>query len=156
MSSADVGGAGVTYRDVVEGIRTAQATYAQALDDGRIDDLAAVFTADGVVDIQGVGVIEGREAIRRTYEGWRPASPQRHLISNLHVTAWDEREATASTDVVLVQLRDGAWGISFVARYEDTVRNEDGVWRFARRSTRFAGAPDLAGVGSGRQESTSG
>jgi|1186.fasta_scaffold41872_2 uncharacterized protein (TIGR02246 family) len=130
----------VTYTDVAEGIRRAQATYAQALDGGRIDELAAAFTEDGVVDIEGMDAIEGRAAIRATYEGWKPTSPQRHLVSNLHVTRWNEREATATADVVLVQLRDGAWAITFVARYTDVVRNEDGVWRFARRATRFASA----------------
>lgn len=136
----------VSYVDVVEGIRRAQATYAQAIDSGRTDDLAAIFTEDGVVDLEGIGVFEGRETIRRTYEGWKPTVPQRHLVSNLLVTSWDEREATATADVALASLREGAWQISFVARYEDTVRNEDGVWRFARRTTRFAGAPDLAGA----------
>jgi ketosteroid isomerase-like protein len=133
-------GTAVTYAEVAEGIRRAQATYARSLDGGRIDDLAAVFTEDGVVDIEGMDAIVGREAIRATYEGWKPRSPQRHLVANLHVTEWNEREATATTDVVLVQLRDGAWVITFVARYTDVVRNEDGVWRFARRTTRFAAA----------------
>lgn len=136
----------VSYVDVVEGIRRAQATYAQAIDGGRTDDLAAIFTEDGVADIEGVGVIEGRETIRRTYAGWTSTTPQRHVVSNLLVTGWDEHEATATADVALVQLREGAWQVSVVARYEDTVRNEDGVWRFARRITRFAGAPDLAGA----------
>jgi hypothetical protein len=34
----------VTYAEVTEGVRSAQATYAQSLDGGRIDDLAAAFT----------------------------------------------------------------------------------------------------------------
>lgn len=156
MTSTGVKTGTVTYSDVVEGVRRAQAAYAQAVDDGRTDDLAEVFTADGVVDLEGVGVIEGRDAIRRTYEGWKPTSPQRHLVSNLHVTTWDEREATATTDVALLQLHDGGWRIAFVARYRDTVRNEDGVWRFARRTTRFAGTPDLGGAAEEAAGSTGG
>jgi uncharacterized protein (TIGR02246 family) len=136
-----------TYADVAEGIRRAQATYAQALDGGRPDELAAAFTEDGVVDLEGMAPVEGRAAIRATYEGWKPTAPQRHIVSNLLVTEWDDEQATATTDVVLLQLRGGAWVITFVARYTDVVRNEAGVWRFARRTTRFVGAPDLTGAG---------
>lgn len=136
----------MSYVDVVEGVRRAQSAYAEAIDAGRSDDVAAVFTEDGVVDVEGMDPLVGRETIRRTYAGWDPAGSQRHLIANLHVTAWNEQEATATADVVLLKQGDGGWGISLVGRYEDTVRNEDGVWRFARRTTRFAGgAPGFDG-----------
>ena len=127
----------MSFEQVIEGIRTAQATYAQALDDGRVAEIPDVFTEDGVVDIEGVGVYEGREAIRAAYADWAPRSPQRHMISNVLVTEWSADEARATSDVALLQLRDSGWVIFMVARYDDTVRNEHGTWRFSRRTTRF-------------------
>jgi ketosteroid isomerase-like protein len=136
--------AALSYADVVEGVRRAQATYAQALDNARIDELAAVFTEDGVVDLEYVGVFEGRETIRATYEGWKPTAPQRHLVSNLVVTEYTDTTASATADVVFTSLVDGAWVIGMVARYGDELRREpDGVWRFSRRATRFVGDPGM-------------
>ena len=50
--------------------------------------------------------------------------------------------AAAGASIVhcpLTSIRYGSALESF-ARYTDVVRNEDGVWRFARRTTRFAAA----------------
>jgi ketosteroid isomerase-like protein len=136
--------ASVSYADVVEGVRRAQATYAQALDNARIDELAEIFTEDGAVDLEYIGVFEGRETIRATYEGWKPTRPQRHLVSNLLVTEYTDTTATATADVVLSTQVEGAWVLGMVARYTDELRLEaDGVWRFARRTTRFVGDPGL-------------
>ncbi len=139
-----------TFEQVVEGIRAAQATYAQALDDGRIDDVAAIYCPDATADIEGVGVFEGRDAIREAYSGWKPKRPQRHLVSNLIVTDWSAREAQATTDVVLIQLQESGWAIYLVARYHDTVRNDDGTWRFHRRTIRFAGPAESTRVAEAR------
>ena len=129
-----------TYQEVIEGVRLAQATYAQALDDGRVGDVADVYAHDGVADIEGVGVFEGNDAVRQAYAGWAPTRPQRHMVSNLIITEWNDDEAQASTDVALMQLQDAGWSISIVARYQDTVRFEDGRWKFVRRTIRYAGA----------------
>lgn len=139
----------VSYEQVIEGIRRAQAMYAQALDDGRVGEVPDVFTEDGIVDIEGVGVYEGREAIRSAYADWAPRSPQRHIISNVLVTHWNAEEARATSDVVLLQLRDDAWVILMVARYDDTVRNENGTWRFTRRTTRYVSDAECAVVNAG-------
>jgi SnoaL-like domain len=142
----------VTYEQVVEGIRTAQATYAQALDDGRTDDVADIYARDGTADIEGVGVFAGRDAVRAAYSGWKPTRPQRHLVSNLLVADWGDDEAQATTDVVLIQLQDSGWVIHLVARYHDIVRLEDGTWRFVRRTIRFAGSEELARADGSRGE----
>jgi hypothetical protein len=140
----------VSFEQVIEAVRTAQATYAQALDDGRVAEVPDVFTEDGVVDIEGVGVYEGREAIRAAYADWAPKSPQRHIVSNVLVTEWSAEEARATSDVVLLQLRDSGWVIFMVARYDDTVRNEHGTWRFSRRTTRFVSDAERGVVNASR------
>ena len=56
-------GGGTTYAEVEEGVRSALAVYAQALDDGRTDDVVATFCPDGVCEIPGMGTHAGHEAL---------------------------------------------------------------------------------------------
>jgi ketosteroid isomerase-like protein len=124
----------VTFAEVSEGIRATIAAYTHALDDGRTDDVVACYCPDGTFDMAGMGTFEGHVALREAYEGWKPRKPQRHLVVNTHVTAWDEHEATALSDVVFILQGDGGWAVQFVARYLDTLHRTDGVWRFHRRA----------------------
>jgi hypothetical protein len=125
------------YADVVEGVRAAIAAYTQALDDGRTDDVVATFCADGACDIPGMGTHDGHDALRRAYAQWAPKRPQRHLVLNTLVTSWDAGEARATSDVVFLLKGEGGWAIQIVGRYDDTLRCEDGTWRFVHRVATF-------------------
>jgi ketosteroid isomerase-like protein len=131
MSSA------LTYADVVEGVRAAISTYTQALDDGRTDDVVATFCPDGVCDLPGLGTYEGHDALREAYRSWEPERPQRHLVLNTLVTAWDQNEARATSDVILILRGKSGWSIQLVGRYHDVLQRTDGGWRFLRRSATF-------------------
>ena len=122
-----------TFGEVVEGIRATIAAYTQALDDGRTDDVVATFCPDGGIDIPGLGTYEGTDALREAYAGWVPRRPQRHLVVNTLVTDWDEHQATATSDIVLLVEGKEGWAVQFVARYTDTLHHVDGTWRFHRR-----------------------
>jgi ketosteroid isomerase-like protein len=124
----------VVYAEVVEGIRATIAAYTHALDDGRTDDVVATYCPDGVFEMPDVGTFEGHDALREAYAGWAPRRPQRHLIVNTHVTEWNDREATALSDVVFILQGKDGWAIQFVARYRDTLHHVDGAWRFHRRA----------------------
>lgn len=124
----------MTYAEVVEGIRATIAAYTQALDDGRTDEVVATYCDDGTFEMPGQGTFEGHEALRGAYEGWKPRRPQRHLVLNTLVTAWDDHEATASSDVVLIVEGKDGWAIQFVARYRDVLHHTDTGWRFHRRT----------------------
>lgn len=126
-----------TYADVVAGVGAALASYAHALDDGRTDDVVDTFCADGAIEIPGLGTHVGHDALRAAYAGWAPVRPQRHLVVNTHVTEWDGDEATALSDVVFLLKKDAGWVVQLVGRYHDTLRNEDGRWRFRRRTATF-------------------
>jgi hypothetical protein len=131
----------LTFAEVAEGVRATLAAYAQALDDGRTDDVVATFCPDGVVDIPGMGTHAGHDALRVVYAGWVPRRPQRHLVVNTHVTDWNDHEATASSDVIfLLQGKDG-WAIQLVGRYDDTLHHDDGAWRFHHRAAEFVTDP---------------
>lgn len=125
----------MTHAEVAEGVRAAIATYTHALDDGRVDDIVATFCPDGCFELDGKGTVEGHEALRETYAGWAPSVPQRHMVVNTAVDEWDDHEASAISDVVLMVKGDAGWAVHFVARYRDTLHHDgDGVWRFHRRT----------------------
>jgi len=126
-----------TYAEVVEGVRAAMAAYAQALDDGRTDDVVATFCPDGVADIPGFGTFEGHAALHEAYSGWRPKRPQRHVVLNTLVTDWSDDRATASSDLLFVLRGDSGWTIQLVARYEDTLHRDGATWRFHHRAATF-------------------
>ena len=123
-----------TYTEVIEGVRATIAAYTQALDDGRTDDVVATYCPDGVFEMPELGTFEGHDALRAAYDGWKPKIPQRHLVVNTLVTDWDDREATAVSDVVFILKGESGWSIQLVARYRDTLHHEDGGWRFHRRT----------------------
>ena len=123
-----------TFTEVVEGIRATIARYTQALDDGRTDDVVATYCPDGAFELPGTGTFEGHDALRETYAGWVPRRPQRHLVANTLVTAWDDHEATATSDVALLIKGDAGWAVTFVARYHDVLHQDEGEWKFHRRT----------------------
>jgi hypothetical protein len=127
----------ITYADVVEGVRAAIAAYTHALDDGRTDDVVATFCADGVIDIPGMGAHDGHHELRAAYSRWKPRMPQRHLVVNTLVTDWSDHEAKATSDVVFLLKGDAGWAVQVVGRYHDTLRNENGTWRFRHRAAEF-------------------
>ena len=126
-----------TYADVAEGVRAAIASYTHALDDGRADDVVATYCADGGCDIPGLGTHEGHDALRAAYTGWQPKVPVRHLVANTHVTGWNEHEATATSDVVVLVQVESSWAIQVVGRYYDTLHYDGDAWRFHRRVAEF-------------------
>ncbi|MGO9856057.1 MAG: nuclear transport factor 2 family protein [Acidimicrobiales bacterium] len=127
----------MSYADIVEGIRATMAAYAQALDDGRSDDVVDTFCPDGGVEIPGMGTHEGHAALREAFTKWRPRRPQRHLVVNTHVTDWNEHEARASSDVIFILKGADGWSIELVGRYHDVLHQADGAWRFHRRTAAF-------------------
>ena len=125
----------ITFADVSEGVRATIARYTQALDDGRTDEVVDTFCPEGSIVLPGMGTHEGHDALRAAYDSWKPRRPQRHLVLNTLVDEWDDHEAAATSDVVLiVQNKEGAWSVGFVARYRDALRLDDGTWKFVRRT----------------------
>jgi SnoaL-like protein len=128
---------GTTYADVAEGVRAAIAAYTLALDDGRTDDVVATFCADGIVDIPGLGTHEGHDALREAFAKVEPRRPQRHLVLNTLVTDWNDEQASAISDIVLVLKGDTGWSVQLVGRYYDILRSDGGTWRFHHRKAEF-------------------
>jgi hypothetical protein len=131
------GAADLRFADVAEGVRAALAAYTLALDDGRTDDVVATFCPDGTFEAPGMGTHEGHDALRAAYDSWSPRRPQRHLVLNTHVTDWNEHEAHATSDVILMLQRDEGWKVQLVGRYDDTLHRDGDGWKFHRRVATF-------------------
>jgi ketosteroid isomerase-like protein len=127
----------ITFADVAEQVRALLAALAQAQDDGRTEDLIALYAEDGIVEVPDLGTFKGAPALRNAFANWAPAVPQRHIVANTLVTDWDGGLAKATSDVVLVQRGESGWAVTTVARYHDTFRNNDGTWALARRAMEF-------------------
>ena len=125
------------FADVAEGVRATIAAYTQALDDGRTDDVVATFCPDGGAEIPGLGAHQGHDALREAYARVAPRRPQRHLVLNTLVTDWNDHEAHATSDLVFLLQRDEGWAVQLVGRYEDTLHNDGGTWRFHHRAGTF-------------------
>lgn len=127
-----------TRADATTGVGAAIAAYTQALDDGRTDDVIATFCPDGECDMPGLGRHVGHEALTKAYAALRPVVPQRHLVFNLLLTRWDDREACATSDVALFLREESGWTVRLVGRYHDVLhRDSGGQWRFHSRRAEF-------------------
>ncbi len=136
-----------SFADIDAGVRATIAAYAQALDDGRADDVAATFCTDGACEMPGTALLEGRDAIREAFAGWAPTRPQRHLVSNTVISSWNSGEATTSSDIVfIVQGRNG-WKIQLVGRYHDMFRRNGDAWLIHHRRAEFVDPPERSGDG---------
>jgi 3-phenylpropionate/cinnamic acid dioxygenase small subunit len=125
-----------TFAEVAEGVRNAIATYAHALDDGRTDDVVALFCSDGVSAMPGMDSVAGHYELRVAYERWKPRVPQRHLVTNTVISAWSDDEATATSDLVFFVNNDAGWSVAMVGRYRDTLHRDGDSWKFHRRELR--------------------
>ncbi len=133
------------FADVAEGVRATIAAYTHALDDGRTDDVVATFFADGSCDIPGLGAFAGHDALREGYGRFQPKRRVRHLVVNTEITAWNDDEAHATSDVVVLVQGDAGWAIQVVGRYTDTLHRDHDHddargWRFHHRGATFAPA----------------
>jgi hypothetical protein len=85
-----------TYAEVFAGVYTAVAAHAQQQDAGNTDGIMALYTPDAVLEVPGMGVYEGAEAIRAAWDDWKPKGLQRHMPVNVVITDWDDEEAGRS------------------------------------------------------------
>jgi hypothetical protein len=129
--------------EVRELVRETVSAYAHAVDGGRFDDLLELFTADGVLEIQGEGVYAGREAIRGFVDGVgidlaaATEVPRiRHFTANLRIEVEDSTSARAQCYFLALTER----GVDHWGRYRDQLVRRGDRFLFAHRSVRTDGA----------------
>jgi len=130
-----------TFAEVFAGVYASTAAHSQHQDAGNTDGIMALYTPDAVLVVPGMGTFQGADAIRATWDAWKPRGLQRHIPFNIVITDWNDDEARVSTDVIqLVQPeKNGTWTAQMAARYLDVFRPVDGQWLFSRREDLFIG-----------------
>jgi len=132
--------------DDVEAIRALIHEYAERLDDGDLDGVAALF-ADSTWGSPGRGApLRGADQVRHAYDGvilYDGKPRTKHVITNVTVDiGGDVTSATArSYFTVLQALPDLPLQPIIAGRYHDRFERVDGGWRFADRQI----IPDLIG-----------
>lgn len=129
-----------------EEIRETLARYHHFGDSGKFAEMAALFAADGVLEVRGEQAVVGRDAIvdyltgvNRDVVALSDVPMLRHYSTNVTISVVSQHEATAaSAFLVLADTGLDHWG-----RYRDRLVPADGGWRFAHRLVRTDGyAPD--------------
>ena len=126
-----------------EQIRDTISRYNHAGDRGRLDELAACFAEDGVLEIAGTGEFEGRAAIIEQLkgvvaEGARASERPRvfHHVSSVKIELANSESASAySYFLVFTEIGLDHWG-----RYADRFERRGGDWKLAHRRVRVQGA----------------
>jgi ketosteroid isomerase-like protein len=120
-----------------EAIREVVAAYSHHADSGRFDELVALFSADGVLEIKGEPVVAGRDAIRaylggvgRDLAGTSTTQMIRHFVANLTIEVTAPVEARG--ECYFLVITDS--GVDHWGRYRDVYTREDDAWLFARRA----------------------
>ncbi|XVQ08166.1 nuclear transport factor 2 family protein [Spirillospora sp. CA-255316] len=136
-----------------ERVRNTLAAYTHAGDRGRIEDLAATFTEDGVLELRSGETRVGRDAIVAMLSGVaeRGSAPRggapgiiRHFVANLRFEEiTPERIRTAAYFLVMNAHGPDHWG-----RYRDTLVPVGDRWLFERRFVSVDGTAPGATFGS--------
>jgi 3-phenylpropionate/cinnamic acid dioxygenase small subunit len=128
--------------------------YAEALDDGPLEDWPEFFTEECLYLIQprdnfdlglpmAIMRCESRDMLRDRVTAVRETMMfeqryLRHQVTNLRVRSRETETLTASANFTVVEvLPDDLPRILMVGRYLDTLRREEETWRFVERRCVF-------------------
>ncbi len=129
----------------VEAITALVMAYAERLDLGDLDGVAALFAHATWRSPGRVEPLRGTAAVRRAYDGvllYDGVPSTRHLVTNLVVEVVAPDRATARSVFTVLQARpDFPLQAIISGRYHDAFERADGDWRFADRLI----LPDLIG-----------
>jgi SnoaL-like domain len=140
-----------------EGVRDTVAAYADAGDRFRLDDLAALFTEDGVLEVKGRSTAKGRSEIvamlggRSRTKSESTQNPERffirHFVTNLRfVTLEPDRAETTAYFLVLTPAGPDHWG-----RYRDVLVRREDRWLFEHRLAAVDAGPPGSWFAQGEQ-----
>jgi hypothetical protein len=122
-----------------EGIRDTLARYAHYADAGRFRELVALFTEDGVLEIDGRPPLQGRAAIETFLTGTRSDLREnlsqpfiRHHLSSVRIDLHGADTASAASYFLAITERGpDHWG-----RYRDRLVRAGDLWLFHQRRVR--------------------
>jgi hypothetical protein len=121
-----------------ESIRHTIASYTFFADQGRFDEVSALFADDGVLEVRGIGgaLVQGRGAIRDFFGGvgsdvvtTAPPGRMQHHVTSVRV---DIESPAAGAGFSYFTVMTGA-GVDHWGRYRDLFVPHDGRWLFSHR-----------------------
>jgi hypothetical protein len=122
-----------------EQVRDVIAEYCHAVDVPSLSRIVALFTDDGVLEIEGWSTGRTRQGIIDMFKSWRPAAPvsgaaaglrlSRHLVGSIRFH--EVRPDVVRTTSYFVRL--GTEGLAQWGRYNDVFRPVDGAWLIEHR-----------------------
>jgi 3-phenylpropionate/cinnamic acid dioxygenase small subunit len=120
--------------------------YAELLDAGELDAVAALFEHATWRSARTSEVLRGAEAVRHAYDGvilYEDGTPRtKHVITNVDIVCHDAPVASSRCTFTVLQATPGlALQPILAGRYHDEFELADGVWQFTDRLIH----PDLVG-----------
>jgi len=129
-----------------EAVRALVCAYAELLDAGDLDGVAALFDHGSFRSARDGSLRSGRAEVRAMYDSviiYEDGTPHtRHVLGNIEVRVDGASAASSCTFTVLQAGADGRSVAPVLAgRYVDRLERVAGAWRFAERVVH----PDLVG-----------
>ena len=117
----------------VIGVQDLFAQYAHRIDGRDFDSFGELFTADADYSLAG-NAQQGRDAIKAFLRSVMTNPGGTHIITNVSVRDDSGGVCTAAADYLLTRRpeADAPFAIVGVGKYDATVVQDDGAWRFAR------------------------
>ncbi|MEV6041440.1 nuclear transport factor 2 family protein [Nonomuraea sp. NPDC052116] len=114
------------------------ARYSHAFDEGRADEVAALFTEDGVFAREGAAPVVGRDGLAALVRAAAERAPgMRHVVSGILVEASEEGAVGQAYALALV-VGDADLRLATFGRYDDAFVPTPEGWRLrVRRFTPF-------------------
>ncbi len=121
----------------MEAIRTLRNQYHSCINDGRYDEIAALFTEDAVVELGYLARYEGLAAIDRGFRGM--GERERFFIKQYIHSHLVEVDGDCGTGKSYLEARYGRFGVSYLVsgRYDDAYVRHDGKWLFQAMIAEF-------------------
>lgn len=131
------------FADEIESIKQLKAEYCYAFDEARIDDLANLFTVDGVCEFgpNFGGTHVGRETIRIFFKTMPEADPaNRGSVAHTVTTPLiklDGDSATGKWYFSVLNARGSEQPLRIFGRYDEEYLRVADTWKFKRISIEF-------------------
>jgi SnoaL-like domain len=132
----------------LEEIKQLRYSFSWCLDTSTPDDLADLFTDDGVIDVGPWGRMEGQDAIRRGYgRAYRdqPDWGAMHAVTNPRIKI-DGDDATGTWYLLDCVTYGRQNPLRVLGVYDEEYRRVDGVWKMKRLTLRFKWSDDTGRV----------
>lgn len=126
-------------------------SYANALDDGEIEQWGECFTADGWLETTRPLIVAGRRNLIEFGHLWLAAQPgpTRHSTWH-HLLKAEGDRVVGRCSAALLQTTTSGVSIVFTAVYRDVFAFEDNAWRIAERHVTMDSVDSRMPLGSNR------